>query len=218
MILAMHFEAVIFDCDGTLVDSEVLGIQVLVECVAELGLAFPLEEAIARFTGAKMADSIAIIEQRLGCPVPDDFVPKMRQRMAEVFRERLQPVEGVEVVLQKLSIPYCVASNGPREKMEVSLHVTGLLPYFQGRIFSAYDIGSWKPEPLMFLRAAQALGVSPERCAVVEDSILGAQAGKAAGMAVFGYDPKGDGAILSDAGAQTFSSMADLLPLMGFGG
>ena len=147
----MPFEAIIFDCDGTLVDSEVLGIQVLVECVAELGLAFPLEEAVARFTGAKMADSIALIEQRLGRPVPGDFVPEMRRRMAEVFRERLQPVEGVEAILQSLSIPYCVASNGPREKMEVSLHVTGLLPYFQGRIFSAYDIGSWKPEPGMFL-------------------------------------------------------------------
>ncbi len=214
----MHFEAVIFDCDGTLVDSEVLGIQVLVECVAELGLAFPLEEAVARFTGAKMADSIAIIEQRLGRPVPGDFVPEMRRRMVEVFRERLQPVEGVEAVLQSLSIPYCVASNGPREKMEVSLHVTGLLPYFHGRIFSAYDIGSWKPEPGMFLHAAQALGVAPERCAVVEDSLLGAQAGKAAGMRVFGYDPTGYGANLAEAGAQTFSSMADLLPLMGCGG
>jgi len=214
----MPFEAIIFDCDGTLVDSEVLGIQVLVECVVELGLAFPLDEAVSRFTGAKMADSIAIIEQRLGRPVPGDFVPEMRRRMAEVFRNRLQPVEGVEAVLQSLSIPYCVASNGPREKMEVSLHVTGLLPYFQGRIFSAYDIGSWKPEPGMFLHAAQALGVAPERCAVVEDSILGAQAGKAAGMTVFGYDPKGDGAILSEAGAQTFSSMADLLLLMGFEG
>ncbi len=214
----MPFEAIIFDCDGTLVDSEVLGIQVLVECVAELGLAFPMEEAVARFTGAKMADSIAIIEQRLGRPVPGDFVHEMRHRMAEVFRDRLQPVEGVETVLQSLSIPYCVASNGPREKMEVSLHVTGLMPYFQGRIFSAYDIGSWKPEPGMFLHAAQTLSVSPERCAVVEDSVLGAQAGKAAGMKVFGYDPKGDGAILSEAGAQTFSSMADLLPLMGFGG
>ena len=218
MILAMHFEAVIFDCDGTLVDSEVLGIQVLVECVAELGLAFPLEEAVARFTGAKMADSIAIIEQRLGRPVPVDFVSEMRRRMAEIFREQLQPVEGVGSVLQSLSIPYCVASNGPREKMEVSLHVTGLLPYFQGRIFSAYDIGSWKPEPGMFLHAAQALGVAPERCAVVEDSILGVQAGKAAGMTVFGYDPRGDGVILSEAGTQTFSSMAELLPLMGFDG
>jgi HAD superfamily hydrolase (TIGR01509 family) len=200
----MPFEAIIFDCDGTLVDSEVLGIQVLVECVAEIGLAFPMEEAVARFTGAKMADSIALIEQRLGHPVPSDFVPEMRRRMAAVFRE--------------LSIPYCVASNGPREKMEVSLQVTGLLPYFQGRIFSAYDIGSWKPAPQMFLHAAQALGVAPERCAVVEDSILGAQAGKAAGMTVFGYDPTGDDAILSEAGAQTFSSMACLLPLMGFGG
>lgn len=210
----MYFEAIIFDCDGTLVDSEALGNQVLVECVAELGLEFPLKEALALFTGRKMGDSIAIIEQRLGRKVPAEFVPDMRRRMGEVFKARLQPMPGVRELLPELTTPYCVASNGPREKMELSLDITGLLPYFQGRIISAYDIGSWKPEPGLFLHAADVMGVAPERCAVVEDSALGAWAGKAAGMTVFGYAPTGNRLPLLEADAVVFSEMRELPTLL----
>lgn len=210
----MSFEAIIFDCDGTLVDSESLGNQVVVECVAELGLDIPLPEALALFTGRKMADSIAVIEQRLGRPVPVDFLPELRRRMAEVFKAKLQPVAGVTDLLPSLRAPYCVASNGPRDKMELSLHTTGLLPYFAGRIFSAYEIGSWKPEPGLFLHAAQTMGVAPERCAVVEDSALGVRAGKAAGMTVFGYAPSGNDLLLAEAGARLFSHMIGLPALL----
>jgi HAD superfamily hydrolase (TIGR01509 family) len=210
----MHFEAIIFDCDGTLVDSELLANQVLVRCVAELGLTLPLAEAVAQFTGGKMTDCIAAIEQRLGSAVPTDFVPMVRRRTAAAFRAQSQPIAGVEAVLQGLQIPYCVASSGPREKIELSLHVTGLLPYFQGRIFSAYEVGSWKPAPGLFLHAAHALGVSPSRCAVVEGSVLGVQAGRAAGMTVFGYAPSGNEASLAAVGAQPFRHMTALLPLL----
>jgi HAD superfamily hydrolase (TIGR01509 family) len=210
----MHFEAIIFDSDGTLVDSENLGNQVIVEYVAEFGLTLSLEEAVTQFRGRKMADTITLIEQRLGHPVPSNFLPELRRRMAIAFEARLEPMPGVEALLQYLRIPYCVASNGPHEKMEVSLRATGLLPYFEGRIFSAYEIGSWKPAPGLFLHAARALGAHPERCAVVEDSVLGVQAGKAAGMTVFGYAPSGDGASLAEAGAYPFSDMTALLPLL----
>lgn len=213
----MHFEAVIFDCDETLVDSELLGNQVLVACVAELGLPFPLEDAIAQFTGGKMADGIAVIEQRLGHAVPPDFVPEVRRRMAAAFQAQLQPVAGIETVLQGLQIPYCVASSGPHAKIELSLSTTGLLPYFQGRIFSAYEVGSWKPAPGLFLHAAHALRVAPERCVVIEDSVPGVQAGKAAGMTVFGYAPAGNGASLAAVGAHPFTSMTALLPLLQHG-
>jgi HAD superfamily hydrolase (TIGR01509 family) len=210
----MYFEAIIFDCDGTLVDSEVLGNQVLVECVAELGLVIPLEEALARFTGAKMADTIAFIEQRLGRPVPSNFVQRARERMGAAFQERLQPVVGVEAVLQALQVPICVASNGPGDKMAISLRATGLLPYFDGRVFSAYEVGSWKPAPGLFLHAAEAMGVAPERCAVVEDSILGVEAGIAAGMQVFAYAPAGGNPAMAAAGACLFEHMEALLPLL----
>jgi HAD superfamily hydrolase (TIGR01509 family) len=210
----MRFEAIIFDCDGTLVDSEVLGNRVLVQCVAELGLEISLEEAVAQFTGGKMADAVAAVERRLGRPVPASFVPELRRRMALAFQEELQAVEGVESILQNLTAPFCVASSGPREKMDVTLSVTGLLPYFQDRIFSAYEVGCWKPDPGLFLHAARALGVAPERCAVVEDSLPGIKAGKAAGMAVFGYAPSGNGERFAALGARTFSHMSALLPLL----
>jgi HAD superfamily hydrolase (TIGR01509 family) len=210
----MNFEAIIFDCDGTLVDSEHLGNQVLVECVAELGLHLSLAEALGLFTGLKMAETVALIEARLGRPVPPDFVPELRDRMSVAFKARLQPIAGVEAVLRSVRQPYGVASNGPRDKMELSLRTTGLLAYFGDRIFSAYEIGSWKPEPGLFLHAAKALGVPPERCAVVEDSVVGVRAGRAAGMAVFGFAPLGSGAALAEAGAEPFSGMAALLPLL----
>jgi HAD superfamily hydrolase (TIGR01509 family) len=210
----MNFEAIIFDCDGTLVDSEHLGNQVLVECVAELGLHLSLAEALGLFTGLKMAETVALIEARLGRPVPPDFVPELRDRMSVAFKARLRPIAGVEAVLRSVRQPYGVASNGPRDKMELSLRTTGLLAYFGDRIFSAYEIGSWKPEPGLFLHAAESLGVAPERCAVVEDSVVGVRAGRAAGMTVFGFAPSGNDAALAEAGAVPFSDMAVLLPLL----
>lgn len=210
----MRFDAIIFDCDGTLVDSEVLGNRVLVECAAELGVTLTVEEAVERFRGGRMADSLAYIERMLGRPAPEDFAQAVRRRMIETFEAQLRPVDGAEAVLRSLSTPFCVASNGPGAKMEASLRVTGLLPYVQGRIFSAYDIGSWKPDPGLFLHAARTLGVAPERCAVVEDSVLGVEAGCAARMTVFGYAPAGEGEVLAGAGARPFSRMSELLPLL----
>jgi len=209
-----RFDAVIFDSDGTLVDSERLGNRVLVDYVGELGLPLSLEEALIQFRGGKMADTLLYIEQRLGSRLPDDFIVELRARMASVFYDRLQPMPGVESVLQRLSLPFCVASSGPREKIELSLRATGLFPYFQGRIFSAYELGSWKPEPDLFLHAAQILGVVPERCAVVEDSIKGVKAGIAAGMTVFGYAHPENNARLEGLGARLFAHMDELLPLL----
>ncbi|MGZ8219422.1 HAD-IA family hydrolase [Methylomagnum sp.] len=210
----MRYDAIIFDCDGTLVDSEVLGNRVLVECINELGLDYTLEEALAQFTGRKMGDTLALVEQRLGRRLPDDFLPELRQRMAVAFEAELRPIAGVEALLRELRVPFCVASNGPSDKMAVSLRATGLLPYFEGRIVSAYDIGSWKPEPGLFLHAADVLDVRPERCAVVEDSLLGVRGGVAAGMTVFGFAPTGKGSVMAEAGARLFPDMAALLPLL----
>jgi HAD superfamily hydrolase (TIGR01509 family) len=210
----MRFDAVIFDSDGVLVDSELLGNQVLVDYVAEFGLDFPLAEAVALFTGAKMANTVAEIESRLGRSLPSEFVSELRRRMAVAFRSQLQPINGVGAVVESLRVPFCVASNGPREKMEVCLQAAGLLPFFQGRLFSAYEVGIWKPDPGLFLHAARALGVEPTRCAVIEDSVLGTRAGVAAGMVVFGYAPAATGPALAAAGAHPFVKMADLPDLL----
>ncbi len=210
----VKFQAVIFDCDGVLVDSETLACRVLVEYVAELGLTLALEEAIALFKGRKMAESVVDVEQRLGRAVPDGFVPNFRARCAEAFQTHLKPIPGVEIVLRTLSVPFCVASSGPREKMELTLGITGLRAYFENRIFSAYEVGSWKPDPGLFLHAAQALNIRPRVCAVVEDSLPGVQAGVAAGMTVFGYAASTAAAPLIAAGASVFHDMAQLLDLL----
>ncbi|WP_201447859.1 HAD family hydrolase [Calothrix sp. PCC 7507] len=147
----MQTELVIFDCDGVLVDSEALGNRVLVEFVADFGLALQLDEAVLLFKGGKMSDCVAVIEQRLGKKLPPDFVAQLRARTAEAFERELLSIEGIETALDKINLPICVASSGPPEKIKLALHVTNLLPRFAGRIFSSYEIGSWKPAPDLFL-------------------------------------------------------------------
>jgi HAD superfamily hydrolase (TIGR01509 family) len=182
-------KAIIFDCDGTLVDSEVLANEVLVETVAEHGLAIPLPEALDLFRGGKLADCMAEIEQRLGRSLPQEFVTQFRSRMADAFRLRLRPVDGALELVKSLRQQFCVASSGPREKIELSLSLTGLLPFFRDSIFSSYEVGVWKPDPGLFLHAARAMGVASADCVVVEDSLPGIQAGIAAGMQVFAFQP-----------------------------
>ncbi|HVZ41079.1 MAG TPA: HAD-IA family hydrolase [Candidatus Kapabacteria bacterium] len=184
----MKAKGVIFDCDGTLVDSEVLAHEIMIEMIAELGHAFSMDEAMAAFRGRKMAECVALIERHIGRPVPESFVPEQRRRLAVAFRERLRPIDGALQLVRSMTLPFCVASSGPREKIELSLSLTGLRPYFGDRIFSSYEVGVWKPDPGLFLHAAQAMGVKPSECAVVEDSMPGIQAGIAAGMMVYALD------------------------------
>ncbi|MFS0518716.1 HAD family hydrolase [Nostoc sp. UIC 10607] len=210
----MQTELVIFDCDGVLVDSETLGNRILVEFVAEFGLILKLEEAILLFKGCKMADCLAVIEQRLGKKMPQDFVTQLRTRTAKAFERELLPVQGIEAALDKINLPICVASSGPIEKIKLALRVTNLLPRFEGRIFSSYEIGSWKPAPDLFLYAAKNLGVNAQFCTVVEDSILGVRAGIAAGMKVLGYSSKSEAIQLEKCGARVFYSMYELPDLL----
>lgn len=208
------FSLVIFDCDGVLVDSEGLGNRILVKSVRELGLGLSLAEALSLFRGCKMADCIATISGRLGRPLPDDFVSTLRARTAEAFRRELEAIPGVHDALNQITTPVCVASSGPREKITLALSVTGLLPRFEGRIFSSYEVGSWKPAPDLFLHAATTLGAAPISCAVVEDSALGVRAGIAAGMRVFAYAVNSDRTELEALGATAFGHMDELPSLL----
>lgn len=183
----MRLGLVIFDCDGTLVDSEVLGNRVLCEMAAEHGLPLALEEALTVFKGTKMAEQLLEIERRLGRRLPEDFVPEFRRRTAAAFESSLVPVEGALDVVRTLRSPKCVASSGPPEKIALTLSLTGLLPHFEEHIFSSYEVGSWKPDPGLFLHVAEVMGFEPEECVVVEDSAPGFQAGLAAGMRTFAY-------------------------------
>lgn len=185
----MSWDAVIFDCDGTLVDSERIGNEVLVEHAGRFGIDLTVEEAIAKFRGVRMAECVSQLEMLRGSPLPTTFVSEFREQMREAFASRLRPMDGAAELLTSLLVPCCVASSGPREKTEFSLSVAGLLPHFEGKIFSSYEVNQWKPHPGLFLHAAAAIGVAPERCAVVEDSMPGVRAGLTAGMAVFALLP-----------------------------
>jgi HAD superfamily hydrolase (TIGR01509 family) len=203
----------IFDCDGTLVDSEELGTKVLLEMAAELGLRRPLKETNLLFRGWKLDDCVAQIGAWLGRPLPEDFVAQVRVRTAEAFRRELRPVAGAPELVRALAArrqPMCVASSGPREKITLSLTLTGLLPYFEGRIFSGYELMTWKPDPGLFLHAARALGADPAACVVVEDSLVGVQAGLAAGMRVFAFQPEEADAQMP-AGAGVIRELGELL-------
>jgi HAD superfamily hydrolase (TIGR01509 family) len=185
-------EAVIFDCDGTLVDSESLSISVLVEFVAEFGLEIPYETALQEFSGNDLAVVLSSIEQRLDHALPKDFLDRFRDRQITVLKEQLLAISGAEDLLSTMTLPACVASNAPLHKINVCLEKTGLHRYFPAAcVFSAYQIRTWKPAPDLFLLAAESLGVAPDRCAVVEDSSFGIDAGLAAGMQVFAFDPHG---------------------------
>jgi len=205
---------VLFDCDGVLVDSERLQTEVMLEAAASVGFAMGLDEAVRRFRGQKMSECVTVIEAQIGRPVPASFVPDIRERTARAFADRLRPIPGVAAALARMGGPRCVASNGPIEKMRLSLRVTGLARFFDDRLYSAYDVGSWKPAPGLFLYAAEALRVPAAACVVVEDSVPGVTVGVAAGMRVLGYAPDGGGD-LAAAGAEVFASMDALPGLVG---
>lgn len=184
--------AVIFDCDGTLVDSETLSAEVIAECLAPHGLTYTAEEALIAFRGRHLTGVFKEAEATIGRPLPPDFEAYVRARAADAFRARLREIEGATALLEALSLPVCVATNGPRHKTELTLGVTGLRPFFGEHVYCAYEVGAWKPDPKLFLHAASALGVAPARCLVVEDSAPGVAAGLAAGMQVLAFLPDGD--------------------------
>lgn len=207
-------DLVIFDCDGTLVDSEVVAAEAWSEYVARYGVDLTAREALQRFRGVSMTLCRAHIEALHGAPLPASFEKELRELMGTMLEAKLQPIAGALEMVQALAIPYALASNAPHHKIELCLRVTGLLPYFAGRIFSAYDVQRWKPDPALFLFAAQSLGVAPARCAVVEDSLPGVQAGLAAGMKVIALQEHGVHPELPD-GVAVIERLADLHPHLG---
>ncbi len=206
---------VIFDCDGVLVDSEWISTGALAGLLGDMGHEITEAESHRIFTGTWWPDTQKLIEGRIGEPLPDDFATRFRERqMAALAADGVKPVPGVVAVLDGLTQRTCVASNGPQEKMRLTLGSAGLLDRFDGRIFSAYDVERGKPEPDLFLHAAERMGAAPERSAVIEDSVHGVMAARRAGMHVFAYCAESDPVELAEAGAVVFDAMHELPALL----
>jgi len=178
---------VIFDCDGVLVDSEVISIAVDEIVLADLGWQIEQDEIIERFVGRSHGHFLTVVEKHIGYKLPDDWEDSYQHLYREAMLRDLRPVAGIVDALDLIKIPSCVASNGSHEKMRFTLGLTGLLTRFEGRIFSASEVALGKPAPNLFIHAASTLGYEPSECVVVEDSVAGVQAALAANMKVIAY-------------------------------
>ncbi len=206
-----RFGLVIFDCDGVLVDSERITNQVFADMLNELGARVSLAYMFEHFVGNSMAQCLILAERLLGCAAPVAFVEQYRARTEIALTAQLQSVTGIEAALEQIRLPVCVASNGSHDKMRTTLGLTGLLPRFAGRLFSATDVARGKPAPDVFLLAARHNGILPSACVVVEDTPTGVIAAHAAGMTVLGFAGMVSAQRLLDAGADVvFDCMAAL--------
>jgi HAD superfamily hydrolase (TIGR01509 family) len=189
----LKFDAVLFDCDGVLVDSEPITNGVLRDMLEESGWALSPAECMRLFVGKTVKDEAALIELKTGKPLTDEWLARFRQRRNEGLMASLSPIAGALEVVKKIHALYqgriACASGADRFKVELQLEKCGLMPYFKGRIFSGHELPRSKPAPDVYLAAAAALGVDARRCAVVEDTVTGVRAGVAAGATVFGYSP-----------------------------
>ena len=211
---------VIFDCDGVLVDSEPLANQSFAASLKTVGLDWSVEETMRRLMGRSLKSCGEIVEAELGRKLPDDFFDKMQERTYQSFRDApLRAIPGVReaiVAIQKAGLETCVASSGSIDKMKLTLGLTGLWDLFGGRVFSSSQVPRGKPFPDLFLHAAIAMNVQPFDSVVVEDSVPGIEAAKAAGMRALAYAgaPYADRAALARAGGFLFDDMAQLPALV----
>jgi HAD superfamily hydrolase (TIGR01509 family) len=210
------FDLVIFDCDGVLVDSERIAVRIDVIVLERLGWPLTEAEVIERFVGRSEEYMVGEIEAALGRPLAPDWDHEFRPLYHDAFEAELAPVDGVVDALDRIGAPTCVASSSSHERLRRTLGLTGLYDRFAGRIFSAADVANGKPAPDLFLHAAATLGADPARCAVVEDSVFGLQAARAAGMTAFGY---GGGVTpperLEGPATTVFADMRELPALLG---
>ncbi|HLZ05111.1 MAG TPA: HAD family hydrolase [Bradyrhizobium sp.] len=210
-----ELDLIIFDCDGVLVDSEVLSCGCLSEALATCGIELKLADALELFLGRSMA---AVLQHygAQGRMLPDYFLPDLKARVRQAFQASLQPIPGVGSLLSGLRTPHCVASSSDLDRVSLSLALTGLAPHFDGRLYTSQMVERGKPAPDLFLYAAAKMQAEPHKTLVIEDSVSGVAAARAAGMKVWGfvggshYESRDGRAILYNAGAnRVFDRMAD---------
>jgi HAD superfamily hydrolase (TIGR01509 family) len=206
--------SVIFDCDGVLVDTEHISNRVLAGLLTEAGLPTTFEHCMREYRGRAMVSVLALAAERLGGPLPADLPDRYYAAVEAVFARELEPVPGVVAALDRIALPFCVASSGPHHKMAVTLRRTGLWERFEGRIFSASEVAAGKPAPDLFLHAAHRMGFDPAATAVVEDSVPGIEAARAAGMRALAFARHTGADELAAAGGEPFGDMAELPRLL----
>ncbi|MEM5311003.1 HAD family phosphatase [Paraburkholderia sp. JHI869] len=220
---SIPFDAILFDCDGVLVDSERITHVVLTQMLGELGWTLSVDEAMGIFVGKAVKDEAARIEAHTGFAITDAWLGGFRARRNAALERDLVEIPGapaaVRAVHGAMQGRIAVASGADRRKVELQLRKVNLLDCFEGHVYSGHETPRSKPHPDVYLAAAAGLGVAPERCAVIEDTVTGARAGLAAGATVFGYSPPEPGhssaQALVDAGvAHVFTDMVQLPALL----
>jgi HAD superfamily hydrolase (TIGR01509 family) len=212
----MGVDLVIFDCDGVLVDSEIVSFEAEAAALAEAGINVPLDDLVERFVGLSSTSAFAILESEYGIKLPPNFAERCRQRVVDAFEKKLRPIAGIAALLEGLTRRRCVASSSEPARIRHSLTLAGILHHFDPHIFSATQVTHGKPAPDLFLYAAAQMGAAPERCIVIEDSVPGVTGARAAGMTVLGFTGgghcrDGHGDRLRTAGAaEVFGTMDEL--------
>ena len=209
---------VIFDCDGVLVDSESLTIPAMGRLLAQFGLHLQHDEMRTHFSGVTTRQVPDIARKQWGVSLPEDFADQLEAAERRAVEEGLRAAPGVAGAIRSMvasGVAVCVASNGSPEAVAQRLKLTGLYPWFEGRLFSASMVGRSKPYPDLFLHAAQTLGVPPAQCVVVEDSAPGVRAGLAAGVRVLVYATEWNAGVAHALEVERFSDMGALPALLG---
>lgn len=181
---------VIFDCDGVLVDSEPISVEVMVAEFAKAGVAMDAEYVYRNFLGRSMATVVEVAREEFSFAIGEAFLTSLRTHLYERFRQDLKPISGLHAALddlQKAGISWCVASSSQPDRIALSLTVTGLIERFQPHIFSATMVKNGKPAPDLFLYAAEKMAIPPHQCVVVEDSPAGLAAARAANMTALAF-------------------------------
>jgi HAD superfamily hydrolase (TIGR01509 family) len=213
-------ELLIFDCDGVLIDSEMLTIRIGVALLAEAGIEITGDEILDRYCGISMPAMLADLEQRYRRPLGNSFAARHSAELAALFEAELQPMPGIEAALNAVTTKACVASSSSPERLRHTLGLAGLYRRFDPHVFSATMVARGKPAPDLFLFAAEQMRVAPDKCVVIEDSLPGVAAAAAAGMATIGFVGgshcrPGLGDRLRGAGAAVVvGDMAELLPAL----
>lgn len=212
----MTIDLVIFDCDGVLIDSEPIANRVFRDQLAQAGLDLPLAEVMRRFVGQTREGCIVLAGEMLGRPLPAAFGPAWDEALHAALEREVRPVPSVPELLAGMRLPWCVASNGERPRMELSLRAAGLWPRVQGRLFTAAEVARPKPAPDLFLHAARTIGFAPAATVVVEDTPTGVRAARDAGMRAFAYAAAAHADVegLRALGATLFRDMRELPALL----